>query len=77
MRTRGEEKTYTTEIPDDAVKQYILDCLPAQGVVGEPDVKVFVVERKRRELAEFQVLYPDGSHKGYFQAYVVIGEELD
>ena len=57
VRKRGEEKTCTTENPNDTVRKYILDCLPARG-----DVEVIVVERKRSALAEFQVRIPNGSH---------------
>ena len=77
VRKRGEDRTYTTERPDEAVRKYILDCLVARGVAIDPDVKVIVIERKRRELAEFEVLWPDGSHKGYYQASIVIARGLD
>ena len=73
----GEAKTYLAENPDGAVNKLVLDCLHSRGGVGDLDVEVMVVERKRRALAEFQDLYPNGSHKGFYQACIVIGEELD
>ena len=76
VRKMGEAKTNLAENPYDAVKKYVLDCLHSRGGVEDRDVEVMVVERKRRALAKFQVLFPNCSHKGFYQASVVIGEGL-
>lgn len=73
VRKSGEEKTYTTDNPDDAVKEYILDCLRVRDGVRNLDLKVIVEEVNVRALAEFQVLKPDGSHRRFYRASIVIG----
>lgn len=74
VRKKGEEKTYITDNPDDAVKEYILESLRARDGLEDLDVKVIVVKQELSALAEFQVLDPNGSIKGYYQASIVIGE---
>ena len=72
VRKKGEEKPCTADNPDDAVKKYILECLPVRDGVVYLDVEVEVVELDAIALAEFEVLFPNGSHKGYYQASIVI-----
>ena len=72
VRKMGEVKTYRAENPDDAVREYILDCLHSRDGVGDLDMEIIIVEQKMRALAEFQVLRPDGLHRGFYQASVVI-----
>lgn len=39
--------------------------------------EIIVVEQKLRALAEFEVLKPDGSHGGFYQASIVVHQGLD
>ena len=81
VKKMGEENTYRAENPGDAVRKYILECLRARDGVGdqkvEEIVEVIVEEVKVRALAEFQVLKPDGSPQGYYQASIMIRAGLD
>ena len=77
VKTKGEMQAYVTVNPDDAVKEYILERLHVRNGVGVSDVKVIVVELNAIALAEFEVLDPNGLHKGYYQASVVVGKGLD
>ncbi len=73
----GEEKIYTAENADDAVRKCILDCLRARDGGGDLDVAVMVVGQKLKALAEFEVRMPNGKHEGFYQASIMIGEGRD
>ncbi|MYE63670.1 MAG: hypothetical protein F4100_12725 [Rhodothermaceae bacterium] len=72
VRKMEKAKTYRAENPGDAVREYTFDYLRSRDGVEDLDVEVIVVEQKLRALAEFRVLRPDGSLRGFYQASLVI-----
>jgi hypothetical protein len=76
VRKMGGKEIYTAWNADDAVKAYILNRLNTRDGVETLDVEVMVVPQHKKALAEFQVLKSDGSHEGFYQASIMIGEGI-